>query len=206
MRAYNNKQYNYRYIIVVDDKGYDGLYKFQSDTLVGSYNSNLPDSLLMYNFEYLVEEVIGRIPYGTVINWTLGNIFTVLSSQPVNSVTSSGKLYRVEHNSVTKMTYYFVYNSGWRMVGVSGDTTVKRVDRLTGNVNGTPVNATVDAVKISIYSPESWYSFIDSYLSVMSWNPNYMMVSRLGKLKYSPYQSNTVLNFEPVYAENPSDL
>lgn len=110
-RTYKGATHTYRYIRVVDNKGYNGL------TLNNTYDAitkNLPasilTSLLTYNFSYGLSAFLGSTPMGLVTDWLLGNVFSVLDGvNATNSTISSTSenTYEISCTSVTEMVYHY---------------------------------------------------------------------------------------------------
>lgn len=200
----NGTTYYYRYIKVVDNKGYNGLTKNQTISAIGNVSQQLGTSILKFNFEYGVESLIGLLPGGVVLNWTLGNIFTVLSNlQSVQITSNNSNIYTINHCSVTSMTYYYFYNNGWKLIGVGAVAQVTRDDHFLGNVNGYP-KSDFNSTSFSITSRGIWRDYVDSYINNMGWNPSYCLINKLGGLSVECYSQNAY--FEPCYATSPSDV
>lgn len=149
-KTYNGKSYDYKYIKVIDNKGYNGL------TLIET-----------------VDPVANSIvPGGTLIDWTLGNIFNVLNNKPNAVISSSnGPVYRITHTGVTPMTYYYLNNSGWRLIGVGAVSDIKRDDFFAANVNGKPVTDT-NSTSFSTSTSGIWNDYVETYLANMSTYPS----------------------------------
>lgn len=198
--------YNYRYIKVRDNKGYNGLHYYQDNNLATNIGASTVSSVLNYNFGYAVSSLLGLLPYGMVLDWTLGNIFTALSGVNASVVSSGqGTFYGVRHNGVTEMTYYFFYNDGWRHIGTNGTATVIREDYFYGNVNGMPVSETPKTTFTIKGSHNIWHDYVKNYAEVMSGRPNYCDIDNFGKLTIKGY-NNKNYYYAPVFAEMPNDL
>lgn len=197
--------YNYRYIRVRDNKGYDRLHYYQDNNLATNIGASTVSSVLNYNFGYAVSSLLGLLPYGMVLDWTLGNLFTALSGVNASVVSSGqGTFYGVRHNGVTEMTYYFFYNDGWRHIGTNGTATVIREDYFYGNVNGMPVSETPKTTFTIKGSQNIWHDYVKNYAGVMSVRPNYCDIDNFGKLTIKGY--NKDYYYAPVFAEEPNDL
>ena len=204
---YNGTPYYYRYIRVVDDKGYDGLYYYQQNNLVPNVGGAVVDAIFSYNFGYGTSSLISKIPkFGVVLDWTLGNIFDAVAAANNAHIiyTTNKPLYKVEHASVTAMTYYFFYNGGWRHIGTSGNATVVRNDSFAGNIAGTPVIDNNTAT-LELRSNMIWYDFVSNYAQVMATRPNDCHIEEIGGLEIKAYNNKTYY-FYPVFADLPNDL
>lgn len=199
--------YNYRYITVRDDKGYDRLHYYQDNNLATNIGASAVSSVLNYNFGYAVSSLLGLLPYGMVLDWTLGNIFSALSGVDASVVSAGrGSFYGVRHNGVTMMTYYFVYNDGWRHVGTSGSATVIREDYFYGNVNGNPVSETPKTTFTIKSRQNYWSNYVKNYIQAASAGlPNYCNIDNFGKITIRGYNGKTYY-YAPVFAEMPNDL
>lgn len=201
------KGYEYRYITVVDNKGYDKLHYYQDNNLATNIGASAVSSVLNYNFGYAVSSLLGLLPYGMVLDWTLGNIFSALSGVDASVVSAGqGSFYGVRHNGVTKMSYYYIYNGGWRHIGTSGSATVIRDNYFYGNVNGMPVSE-VPQTTFTINSRQSyWGDYMENYVqAVSSGRPNYCNIDNFGKITIRGYNGRTYY-YAPVFAETPNDL
>ncbi len=203
---HNNIAYNYRYIRVVDDKGYNGLYYYQDNDLAVNIPSSLIESVLSYNFGYGVSTLLGQLPYGTMTDWTLGNIFNIVSAvEDAKTILCGNKpLYGVRHIGVTEMTYYFFYNNGWKHVGTSGNASVIREDYFYGNIKGKPVSET-QKTSFTIRSGGIWYDFVKQYAEMMDTWPNYCYIKDFGGLKIKGYNGMEYY-YAPVFAGQPIEL
>lgn len=203
-KTYNNKTYEYRYIKVIDNKGYNGLTLIETvDPAKNLTNAQLKN-ILTYNFGYIVSTLLSSTPAGLVTDWTLGNIFNVLKNKPNAVISSSnGPIYRVTHTGVTSMTYYYLNNNGWRLIGVGAETDIIRDDYFAANVDGKP---TTDYHKdsFSIKTSGIWSNYVEAYLANMSSYPSYCLVNEIGYITIRGYQNN--LTYTPPYARYPSDL
>ena len=119
------------------------------------------------------------------------------------SVTHNGSIYRIFHTGVTSMTYYYLYNNGWRLIGVGAAADIIRDDYFAGNVNGTP-RTELNTVNFKITTNGILRNYIDTYLNYMSTNPSYCLTNELGKLQVNGYSNS--LNYTPAYASRPAEL
>lgn len=148
--------------------------------------------------------IAGTTPVGLVTHWTLSNIFNVLNNKPTAVISASnGPIYRVFHTGVTSMTYYYVNNNGWKLVGVGAVSDIKRDDYFAANVNGKP-ESDFHTVSFTTSTSGIWRDYIDSYLANMASYPSYCLVKEIGSIIIRGYQNN--LTYTPPYARNPVDL
>lgn len=199
--------YNYRYITVRDDKGYNRLHYYQDNSLATNIGASAVSSVLEYNFGYAVSSLLGLLPYGMVLDWTLGSIFSALSGVNASVVSAGqGSFYGVRHNAVTMMTYYFVYNDGWRHVGTSGSATVIREDYFYGNINGNPVSETPKTTFTIRSRQNYWSNYVKTYVQAAAAGlPDYCNIDNFGKITIKGYNGKTYY-YAPVFAEMPNNL
>lgn len=202
---YNNSTFRYRYIRVVDDKGYDGLTTnvVYNAIPAGRYPGT---SILNYNFGYILSSFLGTTPVGMVVDWTLGNIFNIFNNMPSDVILSGGEdFYLINCISVSVMTYYYVYNSGWKQIGTGTSIKITKSDWFSGNVNGEPVSEKTENENWTSRSPvDVWYKFIELYADNMDLNPYYCTISSIGSFKIQGY--NKTFDFEPKFAKYPIEL
>lgn len=196
---------SYRYIKVIDNKGYNRLTHIQElDAIASLSYAQLGSSILSYNFGYGFSLLLGSTPVGLLTDWTLGNIFNVLNNLPTAQISSSGEaIYRIFHTGVTSMTYYYLYNNGWKLIGVGASVDIVRDDYFAGNVNGSP-KTDFHSVSFRTSTSGIWRDYVDAYLNNMASYPSYCQVNEIGSFTIRGY-SNT-LNYTPAYARNPVDL
>lgn len=203
-KTYNNKTYDYRYIKVIDNKGYNGLTLIQAVDPVANLSSSQLKNVLSYNFGYILSSLVASTPVGLAVDWTLGNIFNALKNKPTAVVSSSGgPVYRVNHTGVTSMTYYYLNNNGWKLIGVGAVSDIKRDDYFAANVDGKPVSD-FHSVSFSISTSGIWNDYVETYLANMSSYPSYCLIKEIGYLTIRGYQNN--LTYTPPYAMYPADL
>lgn len=200
----NGTEYYYRYIKVIDNKGYNGLTHIQELNAIASLPSSQLTNILNYNFNYVFTSLLGKVPGGILVNWTLGNIFTIFNNMSSAQISSSGSaIYRIFHTGVTSMTYYYVYNNGWKMVGVGASASIIRDDYFAGNVNGTP-RTDYNSVSFSTSTSGIWSDYVNAYINNMSVNPNFCITNELGSFDVNGYSNS--LTYTPAYARVPADL
>lgn len=209
-RKYNGVTYNYRYIKVIDDKEYGGLTKIEeADPIKTVPSGTLVGDLVKYNLNYIFSEVLDFVG-AAVVDWIIGNAFTALNHTPSGVITTTGKsLYRVIHTSVTSMTYYFIENDSWRLIGVGASAQTIRSEHISMNVNGSPYVET-HTEQFTAKTPGIWYDYLDYYFNNMSWNPSACLVNEIGNFKFVAKDKNGlvlgIVNFAPAYARYPMDL
>ncbi len=202
---YNGNTYSYRYIKVIDDKGYNGLTQDQEFDAISKYSSHYLEEILKYNFGYIFSTLLSKTPIGVLTDWTLGNIFSVLRGRPDSAVVTSTKdgIYKITHTSVTSMTYYWIYNNSWRYIGAEAHCDVARTDFWAGNIGGVPTHESKES-QWSTHTDGIWYNYLEDYINVMSWNPSFCNIKRLGS--FSIKGENNSVTFTPRFAARPNDL
>lgn len=204
---HNGVWYNYRYIQVTDDKGYNGLTYSQDNDLTANIKQSAVQSVLKYNFGYLTDKLSGVLSLGTApIEWILGNIFAGLDGVNAAKITRSRKnnLYEVTHVSVTQMRYCFFYNDGWQHIGTSGSASVARRDSFVGNVNA-QADIKDEITKFHIQSKWGLLDFVSTYAEVMDTRPDFCVIDDFGKLTIKGF-NNQKFYFKPVFASEPIEL
>ena len=190
---------------MIDNKGYNGLTHVQElDAVADLSYEQLGTSILSYNFSYGLSLVAGKTPVGLLTHWTLGNIFNVLENLPDAKISSSGgDIYRNIHVGVTSMTYYYLYNNGWKLIGVGAVVDIIRDDYFAGNVNGVP-KSELNTYSFKIYTEGIWRDYVDAYLNSMAINPSYCLTKEIGTLEVNGYSND--LWYTPRYARIPTEL
>ena len=202
--TYNGVNYPYRYLKVVDDKGYNQLTLNQHHVMLNNATSTLPQEILEYNFGYLTGMLIGSIPYvGSGINWTLGMLNTLLEN-PNATVSGTGDLYHLTIGSITSMTYYYVSDptqsgtychAGTRANNISFSAT----HGYSMNVNGNLIQGS----KITPFSGSSGSTIHSTYIK---WYADHRTakIDTFGSLRIRGYHAN--YTFTPKFASLPSAL
>lgn len=145
----NGVKYPYCYYRVIDN-GEGGFTRSMASVELLGRGSMLLQELLEYNFKFGLSQFLGSIPTGTLIEWTLGNIFTILNS--FNTTTTvgphDGNIYSFALLSVTQMEYYFMYSESlgeWVQAGSSApQIKFARTDVLVANIGGSAVSKSPD--------------------------------------------------------------
>ncbi len=212
-RKYDGVTYNYRYIIVTDNKGYCGLTLYEEvDALTKISAGQTAADVMKYSLNYGFSSLMSSTPVGMVVDWTLGAIFTVLSDKPTGIISvKEGPIYKISHRSVTSMTYYFIYNDGWKMIGVGASAEILRDDYWSANINGIP-KSDFHSVSFSTRTPGTWNDYLDVYFNNMASNSSFCLVNRIGSFSVTGDQnfynqgSAFSTTFTPKYARYPADL
>lgn len=122
--------YPYRYIRVIDNKNYNGLYRIKNfKPFPDNPLPSLIRDFIEYSIEYIITELVGKI-YGGFASYSIGALFPLLND-PDSSIAPAPDevFYEVVGHSVTDMTYYYVYDgSGWRMIGSEADFRYQQED------------------------------------------------------------------------------
>lgn len=166
--------------------------------------------LIKYNFNYIFSELLSNVPGGAIVDWAIGSIFTVLNNNPSGVITTTNApLYRIFHTSVTSMTYYFIENDSWRLIGVGARAQIIRDEYIAMNINGSPYSD-LHTDQFTTNTPGIWSDYLDYYFNNMSWNPSACLVNEIGSFKVAAKDKNgkvlTTVRFTPVYARYPIDL
>lgn len=167
----NGTSYNYSFIRVVDNKGYNTpLTCSKVCILTGKTNSTL-SNLLKTQFSLGLSAYLGTTSNGWVIDWTLSSIFSVLNSYSSSSgVTyiNGRNIYQTLITSVTQMLYCYVYSpsSGWQLCGVkSPQISYARSDTFAGNIGG---KAVVDSYTYPSFTSSTGIaptSYVSNYIT-----------------------------------------
>ena len=199
----NGVTYNYSYIYVTDNKGYNGpltVSKMAYGLL--DYSPKVLSDLLDYSFSFGVSEGIGQLPYGWVANFTLGGLFTGLNSAYGGAIVTAGdegNIFTTTMMSVTQMMYCYVYypQSGWMLCGVKApNVSFTRSDVFIANINGRPENETKEYPTSSYEDSTSPVNFVKNYVT-----GNGVWVRRYGCIEIETPEIGT-LKFYPGFAES----
>lgn len=198
-RNYSGKSYNYRYIKVVDDKGSNGLTLNHSMNAVGKGKGAVAADVLTFNLQYIFSSLLTSNPIGIAADWTMQNIFNVISSNSTVTYSSNANLYEIKHCLVTAMTYYYVDYYGWNFAGAGAYCDALRVDTFIGNVNGKP-KSEMKKNAFVIKTSWLWYDYVDAYLK----NPYAPTIKELGSFKVVGQSSKATLT--PQYYRYPGTI
>jgi len=204
--SYKSNSYEYKYIRVVDNKGYVNTTLTNSKLLVPvGTTSTILSTLLGYTFKFGFSAFLGTLPSGWAIDYTMGAIFDVLKSYNGNSsvvCSNNSGIYCMNITSVTEMTYYYIkvngnwYNSGTR----AGNVSMARVDSFSGNINGVAVPASKIFPTTNISTGNVWYWYIERFVDTTL--PTHHSIG-----SFSINRSNgSALTFAPCYIQNPLGL
>lgn len=205
-RTINGKSYDYEYYRVVDNKGYvdSTLTTAELVVPVAKVNTTI-GALLDYNFSYGFSAFLGTLPGGSIADWALGNLFTILNSYNSNSsvvYNNNTGIYAINMISVTEMTYYYIKVNGiWNQCGSrASNINFARSDSFSANING---QAYADAKVYPTWSSStghSWYWYLDNFVN-SAWETN----DSIGNIKV--YRDSSVVHtFSPAFISNPWGL
>lgn len=107
------------------------------------------------------------------------------------------------------MTYYFIENDSWRLIGVGASAQVKRDEYIAMNLNGSPYSD-MHSVEFSTYTLGGANTYLNYYFDNMSWNPSACLVKEIGSFNVDAKDKNgkvlATVSFAPIYARYPIDL
>lgn len=191
--------------IYVHDKTGGALQQLNECDLIAK-KTTLKD-LLEYNFQYATSQLLALLPYGTVLDWTLGNIFTILKSYDPNTVVtvaSDNKIYKAVIGTSTEMYYYYVYDGSWKLIGNAATVWVSRSDIFWAYINGSLVKESKDAETWNCSSGQAYWKYIELY-DVTGKNNNYFMLNfPLGSFDVNGL--NRTYTIKPLFYEYPGEI
>lgn len=196
--------YPYRYIRVIDNKNYNGLYRIKNfKPFPDNPLPSLIRDFIEYSIEYIITELVGKI-YGGFASYSIGALFPLLND-PDSSIAPAPDevFYEVVGHSVTDMTYYYVYDgSGWRMIGSEADFRYQQVDQVYCNLNGNPYSD-IKTTDYSGYSSSwAWYQYLDNWIDYHNIGyDDYCAIHPIGSFTIQGY--NNKLRFTPAFADYP---
>lgn len=201
---YGGQNNQYRYIRVVDDKNYNGLSRYINHTFVGIlFNHASFIEAMGSTVEYLVSSLIASIPYiGTGIDYTISTLASTFDIAD-STYYALHPVYKMDVSTVTTMTYFYINDSSWKLIGSSADFTVLETHMLRYKSGSTPVH---DNVNKSFRGSTgwSWYDYIEYYVDNKQYTNNPQIFHEIGSYKYQgPYNSLVVT---PRFAEVPGEL
>lgn len=200
-RYYKGATHTYRYIRVIDNKGHGALVlNNEYDAVPKSIPGSIMASVLSYNFGYGFSSFLGSIPvFGFLIDWSLGNIFSVLDGiTDASSViaSSSESLYRIFISSQTEMVYHYYYDQPtWKISGTSSTCDFLQTDFFAGSVNGILKHDS---------ATQSWSSrsggLFNNYVESFA-DAKYHRIDRLGSFTVRGF--NRTFQFTPKFYDLP---
>lgn len=206
--TYQGTTYNYSYIRVVDNKGYNKLYKLQIfDAAPKNATQAVIRSVLGYTFNYVFSSLLTRNPIGVAADWTMGAVLAGLNSYNTSLITGTNEsLYRININSVTLMTYYWIhYNNDWKFMGSDGDFTVTHTDYSAFNYNGSPVQLYTNPPRTwTSTNSHIWFNYVENFHNNRHLLPYYQQINPIGSFQVKGF--NSTVTFTPVFAPMPNDL
>lgn len=203
----NGISYQYEYYRVIDNKGYVDSQLTTSKLMVPvGQTTSLLSALLNYNFSYGFSSFLGNVlPYGNLVDWALGNVFTALNYINGNSnvvYNNNTGIYSINATSVTSMTYYYIkISNSWYQCGDrAGDISFARADSFSGNINGVAHSYSESFTTWNSNTGNSWYWYLQNYV-----NTSVATHSEIGYIRL--YRNNTLITtFNPCYESNPMYL
>lgn len=199
--------YNYSYIRVIDDKGYDKLYKnAEFDAAPKNASQSVVQAVLAYTFSYAFSTLISNNPIGIAVNWLLGAVFSGLDAyNSANIAGGSDPMYRVFGHSVTSHTYYYIYHiNSWKFMGTSGEFSFERSGIMLFNYNGQPKTEYATIQNWTSRTPWVWHNFVTAFHNSVNKN-NFRVIQEFGSFKINGY-NNTSFTFTPVHVSLPGYL
>jgi len=166
-------------------------------------------SFVSYVIQYGFSAFLGTIgKAGAVADFTIGSIFSILNA-PSNILSStSDPFYTIDTNSVTDMTYTYVYDSsylGWRLIGVHGDVAITRSSHVSCNLNGSPYQNNGPISTTTGYSGLSWFQYIETWVTYKNaGNPGFCYTAPLGSFTIKGYYST--FTYTPKFVSLPGYL
>lgn len=212
-RTINGTEYEYAYMRIIDNKGYNLYTNNMVSANMLNYEPDVVGDLLSYNFEYFVDMAIGSamdalenvnkwFQYGWLVEWGIGNISTVFNSlNPNASITEwagTGGIYTATMMSITQMTYYFLYWSpDWVIIGSrANDVEFEIHETLMANVNGSIVDDYRNSEK-NFSTGHSWSWYVDNFIENME--PSHHDIGGLAL----NCMDERVFTYEPIYYRAP---
>ena len=198
------KQYPYRIIYVVDNKGGNGL---TNNTEFDAVPHNLLNSgiraVLSYTFKNTISTAIGTILGDPRVSWTLGALFDFLDGiqDPSRIQTTNESLYRIFISSQTMMRYVYLYDSNeWKLVETSGYTRFIQTDFFAGKVDGVLRHEdTTHEWTINTCGDET--KSIKKYFQNKTSNPRYRTINSINKFEIEGFK--TKKTYKPCFVELP---
>lgn len=204
----NGTVYQYSYIYVTDNKGYEDSTLTHSQTtniLIGKESTVLKD-ILEYQFSFGFSSYLGLIPYGWVADWAIGSVFAILESFDENSnISYSGNnnIYNMSLLSVTQMMYVYVYmpTGGWCLCGTRApNISYTRAEYMIANVDGEAVSDSESYPTVTSSTGSAAYTYVREY--VLNGTHN---IDSIGSFTVNAYDG-AIVRFSPGFASYPLHL
>lgn len=203
--TYNGSTYSYRQIKVIDNKNANALMCNKEYDLVPQKTDNgLIANILKYNFGFILSSFLGQTATGRVVDWTLGNLFSFLSSSEGVSFSrdaDSKPFYTINCTSLTAMSYFYCYDdSAWKLIGSSATADIEHEHSFYGVVYGEIKHEHIKK-GWSVYSGGRYYDYIKAYVDTKPYNSKFHKIDRLGTIKIKGY--GEVFDFIPKFFDAP---
>jgi hypothetical protein len=199
--------YDYAYIRVVDNKGYNKLYKnYEFDAAPRNATLSVAQAVLSHTFKYVFSTLISKTPVGIVIDWFMSTVFAGLSAYNAAFISGGDKpLYRINGHHTSSLTYYYIYhNNSWKLMGTGGEFTFERLGLAMFNYNGNPASDYATKQEWTSRTQLVWYDYVTAFHNNRH-IPNYHNIQSFGSFKISGY-NNTSFTITPVYINLPGYL
>lgn len=204
--TYQGVTYDYAYIRVVDNKGYNKLYLLNQFLAAPANTSqNVILSILAHTFKYSFSALLNSTPAGMITDWTMGAVLTILNNKNTNLLYStSDPFYSITINSTTSMTYYWIYhNNDWRFNGSGGSFNLVRKDATAFNYQGQAYQDSVIQPSWNSNSSQLWYDYVENFHHY-GHLPNYVQINNIGSIIINGDGQN--FTYSPKFAPRPIDL
>lgn len=199
--------YPYRYIKVIDNKGYNKLMaKSLYNIADKSTAPQLIEAFIEYNMTFALSQYLGNIQNGWIIDWTIGSLFTILQNLSTDVVISGAgpNALQVTLSSLTSMEYTYVYNkNSWRLIGTSSAVDYLKQTQYSLNING-KLHGEQAQESWKSTSGLLWFGYIIQYHAQQASFPNYHRIDELGS--FGVVTPNKTYTFMPRFAPLPAHL
>lgn len=203
----NGQEYDYVAIKVTDNKKGNGLTKLAVKQVLSRKTNTTIEELIEYNCSFGLSQFLGTIPYGWVLEWSLGNVFTVLNSyNPSTSVTlyeGNAGIHMMTLMSVTQMQYIFINtpSTGWVICGSkASDVEFTGSQTLAVKVGSHPHVPSADLPYANSSTGWNIRGYLENYVATGNRMNHY-----IGSLKINGFDG-TYVYFSPVFVVNPTSL
>jgi len=203
--TYQGVTYDYAYIRVIDNKGYNKLYKLQIFNALPSNATNaMILGFLQHQFSYVFSTLLSSVPYGIAVDWTISSAIATMSNYNTSLMTgTSDPFYWIVVNSTTEMTYYWIYTgTSWKLLGSDGKFSLTKGDYAAFNYQGQPKQEPAIQPTWTSTSGYPWYKYIENY----HYNPTFEQINYLGSFNIKSKHTSFNVNYSPVFIHYPGYL
>lgn len=203
---YSGTTYDYSYIRVVDNKGYNRLYSFNEfDAAPKNATQSTIQAVMRYTFGFAFGQLLGTHPVGIAADWTMNAAISGMKAYDTTKITStSDAFYRIFASSTTSMTYYWIYHSNaWKFMGSDATFAFTKSDFAAFNYQGQPKHISQTQPTWSSSSGYTWYKYIENF-HANKWNSNYEQINKLGSFTIKGYQTSVI--YTPKFVNYPGYL